>query len=323
MKSNLKQIINTTYIKKKIDRYIQRQINEYLKSHLDFKNDSEFRKIFENGYSTLMWENALKRNEEKIIKIFKENIKLYCYIDSILCKFIYTDVFEESELSFIKHYLKKGEVFVDIGANVGLFTVHAAKYVGTPGKIIAFEPSPTTYNRLLENIELNKYSNVETHQLGISGKNEILEMNISQDGFDAWNSFSKPTQGSLLKKQSVSCIQIDRMDEVDSDFYRASLIKMDIEGWELFALKGGEKFFRTENSPTILIEFTDLNAINAGTSCKEVYEYLNYLGYELYEFDEINLKLVHKPLEQQYPYNNLIATKSVKLVNDRLGKLER
>jgi len=318
MKSVIRKLKNKLYVKRNIDKYIEEHIESYLKNKLNFNKDETYKKIFKKGYHALMWDNALKNKEEKLIKYFDGNVKLYCYTDSFLSGLIYTDLFEEAELEFIRRYLKKGDIFVDIGANIGFFSMNAAMCIGDAGKVISFEPTPKTFIRLQENVKLNNLRNLRAFQMAVSEKDEQLEFTISMDGHDGWNSLTKPSSGTIVEKAKVDCIQIDSIKKIDPDFQNAALIKIDIEGWELFALKGGSQFLSQENAPSLLIEFTEQNAANAGTSCKEIYKYLNFLGYELYRFDEIEKKLILYPIESNYDYVNLIATKSFDQAMQRL-----
>jgi FkbM family methyltransferase len=75
-------------------------------------------------------------------------------------RLIYEEVFENDELTFLERYLKEGDVFIDVGANIGIFSLVAAKMVGATGKVISFEPTLSTFQRLNENIILNNFTNI-------------------------------------------------------------------------------------------------------------------------------------------------------------------
>src|SRR5436189_6431842 len=87
-------------------------------------------------------------------------LKMRLFGDSELCHLIYCRSFEVTERAFLNHFLRPGDVFVDVGANIGLFTLIAASCVGPKGKVVAFEPTTVTYTRLVENIRLNHLYNV-------------------------------------------------------------------------------------------------------------------------------------------------------------------
>jgi FkbM family methyltransferase len=249
------------------------------------------------------YQNLFNGNE-----FFEHNLgnglKVNLYEDSVLSKIIY-DGFEQEELNFIKKTLKKDDIFVDIGANVGLFSLIASQVVGNQGLVIAFEPGPAIFNRLLENISLNNLNNIQAINCGLSDELRELNFYISDNGFDAWNSFAPSADNKLRKKIKVN---VSTLDEVlkDVDKSKIKLVKIDVEGWEKFVLKGGEFFFNNY-SPIVMVEFADEYTFNAGYSVHEIYDTMVYYGYEWHTIK--NGELIKEVKRLYYPYNNLIAIK--------------
>lgn len=232
------------------------------------------------------------------------DLKINLYMDSVLSKIIY-DGFEQEELNFVKSILKSGDVFIDIGANIGLFSLIASQCVGKGGKVIAFEPAPTTFNRLLENEDLNNIKNIDSRNIGLSDELGELNFYISDNGFDAWNSFAPSADNKLQKKITVSVSTLDyELQHIDKA--KIKLVKIDVEGWEKFVLKGGEIFFKNY-SPLIMVEFTDENTFNAGYSVHEIYDAMVNYGYEWHTIK--NGELIKEAKRLHYPYINLIAVK--------------
>ena len=131
------------------------------------------------------------------------------YGDSELSHLIYCRHFEATERAFLNSFLRPGDVFVDVGANIGLFTLIAAAHVLPTGKVIAFEPTELTYMRLGENIRLNNFSDVDCRKIALSDHAGYLSLIRSTDGFDAWNSFARPTMGKVLSEEKVEVIKWD------------------------------------------------------------------------------------------------------------------
>jgi len=232
------------------------------------------------------------------------DLKMNLYKDSILSKIIY-DGFEQEELNFVKSILKSGDVFIDIGANVGLFSLVASLCVGKKGQVIAFEPAPTTFNRLLENQKLNNIKNIDARNIGLSDELGELLFYISDTGFDAWNSFAPSADNKLQKQIAVSVSNLDHeLQHVDKATIK--LVKIDVEGWEKYVLRGGENFFKNF-SPIVMVEFTDENTFNAGYSVHEIYDIMVLYGYDWYTLKDC--KLLKEAKRLYYPYNNLIAIK--------------
>jgi len=300
----LRWIFNSI-LKKRVDRYIDRKVKEILTSK------------FKYYYYSELWDAAIRKGETELLKEFPEGLKFLCSSDSILDKMVFTNEFENDEILFLNRFLKLGDRFIDIGANAGLFTIYAAKVVGDKGQVFSFEPTDTTYKKLCENIKLNKFSNIVTYNLAISSKNEDLEFYSLSGGFDAWNSLAKPIIKRKYTVLNVKAVQIDKLDEIGIDFNNSTLVKIDIEGWELKAIKGGVNCLKNENSPVLMIEFADEHARNAGGSCRELYTFLESLGYKMFKYDKVKNELIHAP-NRDYYYENIIATKKVDIVNERL-----
>lgn len=291
----------------RIFNFINKVLNFYIrKRELNIKNSKN-----------KIWEKKFKVSNSFIHKL-DDKLSIKLYKDSYLSKLIY-EKFEIDEIDFVNNFLKEGDIFLDIGANVGLFSLYAAKKVGFSGSVIAFEPAYVTHKRLLGNCELNKLSNVRPFKLGLSNENTTLELNISSNGFEAWNTFVKSNDNKFSSKESVEVNSLDyflSQNSIDTD--KISLIKLDVEGFEINVLKGASALLAKDNAPVFMVEFTDDNAISAGHCCHEIYKLLNQYGYIWHTYDAAKKKLVFDPMRPSYPYNNLIAVKNI-LLNPRLS----
>src|SRR6266496_451229 len=133
---------------------------------------------------------AVARQRGAFVTKLQPNLRIRLYGDSELCRLIYCRNFEVTEREFVNRFLRPGDVFVDVGANIGLFTLIAASRVGPTGKVIAFEPTSETYERLVGNVRLNRLRNVDCVRSALSDHSGELDLVRSVDGFDAWNSFA-------------------------------------------------------------------------------------------------------------------------------------
>jgi FkbM family methyltransferase len=177
--------------------------------------------------------------------------------------------------------------------------------------VLAFEPSGSTYSRLLENIELNKITNVKIFNIGLADQDSVLELNISKNGYEAWNTFVQSDDQKFSEKEKVSVKSFDHFIEenlIDTD--RITLIKLDVEGFELKVLKGATQLLSKENAPVLIVEYSDALSLAAGHCCHEIYKYLEGFGYTWYSYISIEKKLVYDPMRINYPYVNLIAIKN-------------
>lgn len=283
-----------------------------------------------NNYYTKLILKERKAEDEKWNKLFlskksfvgklNETLLINFYKDSILSKLIYTN-FEQNEILFLRKYLKPGDTFFDIGSNIGLFSLHAAQIVTNNGNIHAFEPTPKTFARLMENIELNRYQNIITaNNIGISSDIGKLSLNISTDGHDAWNTFAKQSEICFEKKIEIPVEKLDNyMSEKQISCKDIALIKIDVEGWEMEVLKGAKNLLLDENAPVLMVEFTESNLFAAGTNCYEIYDLIVSYGYKWYRYDSKNNILHHDPKRIHYPYDNILAIKNLDQANSRIN----
>jgi FkbM family methyltransferase len=190
----------------------------------------------------------------------------------------FTGTYEKGTLYIIKNILNKGDTFIDVGANIGLMSVFASKVIGGSGKVIAFEPNPNTLALLKNNIELNKCTNITTSDYAIGNANETAKI------YDRWD--SNRGSATLIKPEKSTDsydIKISTLSDVLSDSQKIDLIKLDIEGYELEALKGAENILKRDIPPALIVECSDISDNDLSKNRNEVYDYIKKLDkYRIY-----------------------------------------
>lgn len=265
------------------------------------------------------WEAQVGKKEHFAITL-QRGVQMRLYFDDQLSRAIAYNQFERQEQDFLNAFLRPGDIFVDVGANIGLFTLIAASRVENTGRVYAFEPCSDTHRRLVENVQLNQFGNVSTYQLALSSCSEQLEMTISRDGFGAWNSLARPIAGELFAIEKVQCTTWDDFARKNDLIGQVTMIKIDVEGWEKHVLKGGTEILSRADAPVLQVEFTEQAALSAGSSCKELYHLLEELGYQMFVYNATSRTLVPDPVRESYPYLNLIAVKQLESVITRLRR---
>src|SRR5262245_902540 len=248
----------------------------------------------------------------------QEGARMRLYPGSFLSQLIFCGDYELSERSFLKDFLRPGDIFVDVGANIGLYTVIAGRYVGARGHVYAFEPCAETHQRLLENVRLNGLTNVSCFQAALSDHRERLDMTVSLDGFDVCNSLTQPALGQLFASESVDSITWDEFAGEHGLDGGVSRMKIDVEGWEAHVIDGGVGTLSREDAPILQVEFSDQAALPAGSSLHKLYGALESLGYKMFIYDARNRTLIPDPPRDSYPLLNLIAAKRPDYVVARL-----
>jgi FkbM family methyltransferase len=164
---------------------------------------------------------------------------------------------------------------VDVGANIGLYTIEAAKIVGTTGQVVAIEASPAHYKTLTGNVGLNGFRNVTTVS-SAAGDSENLAKLTLPDGANR----GMFTLGAVAGCSSAM-VKVRRIDDIleEQRIKAVDFIKIDIEGSELSALKGATETLKRSH-PTILIELNEAALRGCGTTSNEVKSFLASLKYK-------------------------------------------
>ena len=159
--------------------------------------------------------------------------------------------FELAELTFVSRYLRPDDRAMDIGANVGIFSVVMGVTVGTLGRVFAFEPVPANISRLEKNLSKNGLGNVQVFPLALGASDGQMRLHIATD--PAYPSL-REVQGGFGSGAEVS-IQVRSLDGVWEELGRPdiSLVKIDVEGAEANVLRGASRFLATCR-PTLLVE---------------------------------------------------------------------
>lgn len=211
--------------------------------------------------------------------------------------------YEKSELKAVSNILKPGDVFLDLGANLGLYSLHASRIVGENGKVISFEPFSINFNALKEHISMNQLSNIRPENLAV-GKTPgtiTLYHNESEDNLGMVT--ASPIEDAI--KEEVKVVSIDAYLEEES-LQKVNFIKIDIEGFEYPTLLGMENTLKTY-APDILIEILDDS--KAPQNENQVEDYLLGLDYKKYFIT--NNGTLSKSEENSARRNYLFSTREI------------
>jgi FkbM family methyltransferase len=236
---------------------------------------------------------------------------------------LYFNQFEPEERHFIDAFLRPGDIFLDIGANVGLYTLAAAHIVGSKGRVHAFEPCSGTFARLEENVRLNGLQNVSCHRIALSNEDAEAELTLVTGGFDAWNSLGKPYMGEIVGSERVRTATLDALAREQRFVGPIAAIKIDVEGWENQVLAGGAKLLAGGDAPVLCVEFTEEAARLANSSCAALYHTLESFGYGMFSVGETPEKIVPFALRDPFPNVNLLALKNPDALRARIGSHRR
>lgn len=189
----------------------------------------------------------------------------------ILCN----GIWEETETAYMRSTLRLGQVFVDVGANIGYFTLLAAKIVGECGTVLSIEPNRLSADLLKGNLERNNVRNVIIEEVASSDR--------EQSGVLYWNDKSNCGALSLARGkraasgQQIECWTLDRLIEKHK-FSRVDFVKIDVEGAELHVLRGMASTL-ARFKPVLLVELEPRLLCSFGVQADDVVSYLTSIGY--------------------------------------------
>lgn len=264
-------------------------------------------KALRNLIKFLLVKSRFKLNRNKPIT-FKwiEGLKYRCNkTDAGIFGNVLFDLFDYEDSLFLIHFLNEKDTFLDIGANVGHFTLLASGI--SKCNSIAIEPIPDTYSKLVENVKLNGLGKkVNTLNIGVSDKNGELYFSTDHD------TVNHIVNESYEKKTSVSVKTID--DLIDGNSIQA--MKIDIEGFEWFALKGGTHLLESDE---LLVIITELNGSGDkyGIKDEDVDHLLRQNGFSPFAYSPSDRQL--RKIEQfNTDLYNTIYLRNLDKVNNRL-----
>ena len=183
---------------------------------------------------------------------------------------------ETKELQLLRNIIKEGDTVIDIGANIGFYTLLFRNIVGKKGRVIAFEPEPKNFSLLRKTIDTNNFENVIAYQMAVGSKNSKVKLLLSEDAGEHQIS----DNGHI----DVDCIRLD--DYIKS----ADFIKLDVEGYEIEILKGMQNLL--QKNIILMSEFYVKLLVN-NSNPKEFFTILTENG-----FSFVDMRNRMKPIDE-------------------------
>lgn len=197
---------------------------------------------------------------------------------------------EGSDFRFISENAHLADVFVDVGANVGLFS---ASLFDKFNKVVCFEPSPSSFRALAETCALNPAVDCELHNLGMGDSSGVLWFENQLD-------FS--TTSRFVEKEGENTIKVpvDTLDHVLGTRFPSLVLKIDVEGYEAKVFGGADRLFGEQRVKLVMFERL------GRTNLENVRKFLEERGYVLFRIGE-DMKIITDPSAISEPCINLFA----------------
>jgi FkbM family methyltransferase len=225
---------------------------------------------------------------------------------------IYTGLHEFEDMAYLLHVLREDDLFIDVGANVGSYLILACCVSGA--RCVAFEPIPETFERLTDNVRLNRLeSRAICRNIGLGSEKGVLRFTGDQDSMNHVMS-----EGEECK--IAVDVEVSRMDKVLKDEC-PSLIKIDAEGFELPILEGGREILATKSLHSVILELNG-SGRRYGFEDSLIRRLMLDLEFKSYRYDPFERTLTELPGEEIGSGNTLFI-RDYALVSERLRNAPR
>ena len=188
--------------------------------------------------------------------------------------FAYKTYADRAERALLRNILFPGAVVVDVGANIGIYSKFLSRRVGPTGMVHSFEPSPDNFRRL--SAAMRDVSNVRLTQAVVGERSGECRLYIS----DKLNVDHRAYKADGDPRSAVQTEMI-ALDDYFKSRQRVDLIKMDIQGYELHALRGAQRVLQENPDINLLLEFWPAGLKQAGVRWEELVEMLQGLNMNL------------------------------------------
>src|SRR6267143_7173741 len=215
----------------------------------------------------------------------------------------------EPELEYLRSLLSPGATFVDVGANLGIYTLVASRIVGHSGRVIAFEPSVQSFPLLQKNITLNSLTNVSAFPVALSAKAGRIRL-YHAPCCPSGNSFGHhPSFHGSFETVDTESLD-DALHRIPAA--RVDVIKMDVQGAEELVLRGARKVVASMR-PVIIFEIWPEGADLLGLSPFGVWNLLERMGYKFFTVSSASTTTRIESPPTEGVYANVLAIHQVKL----------
>ena len=221
---------------------------------------------------------VLVRNRFGLLAIQDDDARAIAYYSS-------GELPEPGTVALVDQLLKPGDCFVDVGANVGIYSLIAGRRVGPDGSVIAIEPSPSTMRALRMTVAINGISSLtQTHECALGSADGTATLHC--EATSGHSSLVGPTEST----RSTVEVPVKNGDSLFGTI-RPALIKIDVEGWEPDVVKGLEKLIKRSRKLCLIVEFSPDHIRRRGIEPTEWFEAIRALGFDCWQISDQDITL--------------------------------
>jgi len=259
------------------------------------------------GY--LRWQIGSRLVPGEIIYHWVENSKFIVRPgETGLTQNIYCGLHEFDDMAYTLRVLNSDDVFIDIGANVGSYTILACGVRGAKG--YCFEPVPSTFNRLMNNIKLNDLSDrVKAYNIGLADKEDVL---FFTSGLNTVNHVITETESGI----DAIKVKVFPLDNVIADDSPA-LIKIDVEGLETLVLNGMLQTLENSSLHSVIMELNG-SGNRYGFKEENIIKKMRSFDFQMYSYEPFRNMLSPLLRESITPTGNVLFLRNEEFIKQRL-----
>jgi len=215
-----------------------------------------------------------------------DGLRMTVDIDEYTQRRLFYRCHEPHEARRVRGLLRPGDIFVDIGAHVGLFTLIGAARVGNTGQVYAFEPVPRNFSTLERNVRRNSIQNVTLNRAAVTNRSGQVSLGLDEEEL-VEKSTGAFTIGGVYGSLEAPAVSLDAYLELVGESRQLRLVKIDVEGLEPEVLLGAERTLAAMPPDAILFEHNATQLRRRGHAADAVVKKLEGHRYVLYRIDPL------------------------------------
>lgn len=191
-----------------------------------------------------------------------------------------------AEEAFLSSLALEGQTVFDVGGDQGIYTLFFARRVGESGRVVTFEPNPESHRRIVANVELNAFRNVDVRRVALGAEQGTLTL-VFPAGEPARGSADASIQAQILKSKNARTIEseVESLDAmIASGLPEPDLVKIDVEGLEMDVLRGMRRTLM-ERRPNLFIEVHGADAHGKDENARQIVRLLVDARYSIFHVE--------------------------------------
>ncbi|GHU11468.1 hypothetical protein FACS189449_02980 [Alphaproteobacteria bacterium] len=235
------------------------------------------------------WKYLCLEKNETLLMSWIDGLVLKIYPKNEICRALFVKgIYNPNQLVVVNSLLPKGGILVDAGANIGYSLLLASKAIEKKGRIVALEPSKRDFDRLQENVKINKLDDViSVYRYAVSDKKGNADLMVADEERSSLNTLGTEFSVKGVEKLASENVETISIDELvfEKKIDKVDVLELDIEGSEDLALKGAMKTIERDH-PAVVLGVNDSALKSCGTSKADIKKILRELKYRVYKIVE-------------------------------------